>query len=92
MAPPWPPVHTHPSTNGQPSDGDLQFFAWDCREWHHWGRSMDNYIALILTPTWEADCARGGHLSWVKPKLNAWHTHAVSEDQFICTPAKVERC
>jgi proteasome lid subunit RPN8/RPN11 len=84
--------HTHPSTDGQPSDGDLQFFAWDCRELHHIGRSMDNYIALILTPNWESDYARGCHLSWVKPTLNAWHMQAVSDDQFICTPAKVERC
>ena len=84
--------HTHPSTNGVPSDGDLEFFAWDCREWHHWGRSMDNYIALILTPNWESDWGRDAYLSWVKPTLNAWHLQAVSDDQFICTPAKVERC
>lgn len=44
--------HTHPSSpnHGQPSKRDLQFFAWDCRELHHMGRDMDNYIGLILTP------------------------------------------
>jgi integrative and conjugative element protein (TIGR02256 family) len=83
--------HTHPSENGQPSDTDLEFFAWDCRELHHMGRSMDNYIALIVAPKWRQD-DRGCYLDWTRPTLNAWRMYAVADDQFICTPAKVERC
>jgi proteasome lid subunit RPN8/RPN11 len=85
--------HTHPSGDGQPSRGDLRFFAWDCREWHHMGRSIDNYVALILTPNWAQDRSTfESYLSWAKPTFKAWHMQAVSDDQFICTPAKVERC
>jgi proteasome lid subunit RPN8/RPN11 len=84
--------HTHPSGDGQPSRGDLQFFAWDCREWHHMGRSMDHYIALILTPNLQPVWGRGAYLSWAKPTIHAWHMHAVADDQFICTRAEVERC
>lgn len=85
--------HTHPSGDGQPSRPDLRFFAWDCREWHHMGRSIDNYVALILTPNWAQDRSTfETYLSWAKPTFNAWHMQAVSDDQFICTSAKVERC
>jgi proteasome lid subunit RPN8/RPN11 len=39
--------HTHPSADGLPSDNDVCFFAWDCRELHHMGRSMDNLGAEV---------------------------------------------
>jgi proteasome lid subunit RPN8/RPN11 len=84
--------HTHPSADGLPSDNDLRFFAWDLRELHHMGRGQGDYIALIVTPKWESDYARGCRLSWVKPTLNAWRMYAVAEDQFICTRAEVVRC
>jgi proteasome lid subunit RPN8/RPN11 len=84
--------HTHPSADCQPSRNDLEFFAWDCRELHHMGRGTGDYIALIVTPNWEPDYARGCHLSWVKPTLNAWHMYPVADDQFIVERAEVVRC
>jgi integrative and conjugative element protein (TIGR02256 family) len=84
--------HTHPSADGLPSDSDLRFFAWDLRELHHVGRGQGDYIGLIVTPKWKSDYARGCHLSWVKPTLNAWRMYAVAEDQFICTRAELVRC
>jgi hypothetical protein len=84
--------HTHPSGDGQPSDSDLRFFAWDCRELHHMGRDMDHYIALIVTPNLRADWGRSAYLSWAKPTVHAWHMQAVADDQFICTRAQVVRC
>lgn len=86
--------HTHPSpdASGEPSPADLQFFAWDCREWHLFGRSMQHHVGLILTPKWDRDSRCESYVSWAKPNVHAWHMQAVSDDQFICTRAKVVRC
>ena len=84
--------HTHPSGDGLPSDRDLRFFAWDCRELHHMVRDMDHYIALIVTPNLQPVWGRDAYLSWAKPTVHAWHMQAVADDQFICTRAQVERC
>jgi hypothetical protein len=85
--------HTHPVIgSGQPSERDLMFFAWDCRELHRMGRSMDHYIGLILTPNYDTNrSTHEPYVSWAKPTLHAWHMHPVSDDQFICTRANVER-
>jgi proteasome lid subunit RPN8/RPN11 len=84
--------HTHPSADGLPSDNDLRFWAWDCRELHHMGREIDSYIGLILTPNWQSDYIRGCHLSWVKPTVHAWRMYPVADDQFIVERAEVVRC
>lgn len=84
--------HTHPTKNGQPSDSDLRFFAWDCRELHHMGRGTGDYIALIVTPNWQRDYGRDSHLCWARPTLHAWRMYAVAEDQFIVERAEVVRC
>jgi hypothetical protein len=85
--------HTHPTVrSGQPSEHDLRFFAWDCRELHHMGRSMDHFIGLILTPNWHTDrSTHEPYACWARPTLHAWHMHPVSDDQFICTRANIER-
>ena len=86
--------HTHPTVDsGWPSENDLRFFAWNCRELHHMGRSMNHYIGLILTPVRSQDRFTFEHTaSWARPTITAWHMQAVGEDQFICAPAEVVRC
>lgn len=85
--------HTHPGTlAGHPSQTDLRSFAWDCRRLRDMGRSMDNYIGLILTPAWHGVYGRDAYLSWVKPTVHAWRMYAVADDQFIVERAEVVRC
>jgi hypothetical protein len=87
--------HTHPGApdgTGIPSKNDLEFWACDCRELRLAGRSSPHYVGLILTPRWVRDnytCER--EASWVRPAVYAWHMRAVADDQFIVTPARVER-
>jgi hypothetical protein len=82
--------HTHPSGDGQPSPGDLEFFAADCREQTLHGHPLEHYVALILTP--RRDWHRHDHepyMSWAKPMLHAWHMRQLSDDQFTCRRAVI---
>jgi hypothetical protein len=76
--------HTHPSTAGEPSKGDLEFFAADCREQTLHGHPLDHYIALILTPQWAHDRSSERYQSWVRPAIHAWHMRQLSDDEFTC--------
>jgi hypothetical protein len=95
--------HTHPDpdSSGKPSPRDLEFFAWDQREWWLQGRFDEHYVALIVTPRWDecpATCER--FASWTRPNVHGWHMRAMTPDeplsdlvdldQFVVQPANVE--
>jgi Prokaryotic homologs of the JAB domain len=81
--------HAHPVVgDGQPSDADLRVFANQCRSLHEIAGELPQYVALILTPSWNRNQNTCEHYpSWARPTVHAWHMRALSDDQFVCNRA-----